>query len=99
MSKYRRAAKVDSAQGPIVEALRAIPGVTVEVGHDDILCGHGGKNYWFEIKSEDAVSRRTGEVRKSAIRPGQMKLEHGWRGHYRIVSGLDEILADMGIRG
>jgi hypothetical protein len=36
MSKWRRAAKVDEAQAEIVAFLRAMPGVTVEPGHDDV---------------------------------------------------------------
>lgn len=95
--KHRRAAKIDTNQPGIVDALRDIPGVTVEVGHDDIIVGHNGRTLWYEIKSGDAVSRHTGEILKSTIRPGQMKLEHGWTGHYKIVSSLDEILADMGL--
>lgn len=50
MSKYRQAAKVDRSQTAIVRQLRSIPGVTVEPGHDDVLCGWKGVTYWFEIK-------------------------------------------------
>ena len=95
MSKYRRAAKIDNNQNAIVSALRDMPGVTVEVGHDDILVGHKGKNYWYEIKSDRATSKKTGKVLDSAKKEGQIKLENGWAGHYRIVSGLDEILEEI----
>lgn len=87
MSKYRRAAKVDANQSEIVEALRSIPGVTVQTGMDDIIVGFRGKTYWYEIK--------TGP--KAEIKPGQKKLTAEWRGHYRIVWSLDMILEDLGI--
>lgn len=42
MSKHRYAASVDKNQPEIVKALRKIPGVTVQVGMDDILIGRNG---------------------------------------------------------
>ena len=92
MSKHRRAAKVDGNQGDIVDALEAIPGVSVEVGHDDILVGYQGKTYWFEIKEPSTVSPVTGEVRPSEIKPSQKKLKAEWKGHYQIVWDVDQII-------
>ena len=97
MSKYRRAAKIDSNQPEIVDALRGIPGVTVQVGMDDILVGHKGRNYWFEIKEPGFVSKKTGSVLKSGIKDSQHKLLEHWTGHYSIVWNVDQILAEMGI--
>jgi len=97
MSKYRRAAKVDLNQGTIIEALRTIPGVTVQTGHDDLLIGFREKTYWFELKSARAVSKRTGEVNESEKKKSQKILESTWAGHYSIVSSLDEILSQIGI--
>lgn len=94
---HRRAAKIDANQPAIVSALRDIPGVTVELDHDDILVGHKGLTYWFEIKAPDAVSKRTGRVKESEKQDGQKRLETEWRGHYRIVATLDEILSDIGV--
>ena len=91
----RRAAKNDLNQSAIVNALRKIPGVTVEPGHDDFLCGYKGKTYWFELKSERAVSKRTGLVREKSKKESQIKLEANWKGHYSIVSTLDEILKEL----
>jgi hypothetical protein len=93
----RRKAKIDNNQNEIIEALLDIPGVTVARDHDDILTGHKGRTYWYEIKSEGAVSRKTGQVLQSKKKKSQIKLEGEWTGHYRIVSSLDEILEDMGI--
>lgn len=96
MSKHRRAAKVDNNQGEIVKALRQIPGVTVETSHDDILVGYRGITYWFEIKTEDTVGV-DGNVRESAKKDSQKMLEAEWRGHYRIVWKVEQILIDLGI--
>lgn len=94
--KWRKAAKIDSNQPVIVAALRSIPGCTVAVGHDDILVGYKGRTLWYEIKEPGAVSKVTGQVLQSAKKPAQIELEANWKGHYRIVSSLDEILQDLG---
>lgn len=94
----RRKAKIDENQNQIVSALRDIPGVTVKPGHDDILCGHQGRTFWYEIKSPSAISKKTGTVLHSSKKKSQVKLENDWKGHYRIVSTLDEILVDMMLR-
>ena len=94
----RHAAKVDDNQKSIIKALRDIPGVTVMPNHHDILAGYRGKTYWYEIKSNLAVSKKTGKVLDSQKKKSQIKLESEWTGHYRIVSTLDEILVDMMLR-
>ena len=83
---YRRAAKVDANQPEIVDNLRKL-GYTVEVNHDDILVGHKGRTFWYEIKNVDGRNRK---------QEGQEKLEKEWKGHYKIVSSLDEILEEIG---
>ena len=87
MSKYRRAAKVDGNQTEIVEALRAIPNLTVALTHDDILVGYKGLTYWYEIKVSE----------KATIQPSQVDLIADWKGHYKIVWSLDMILEDLNI--
>ena len=82
-----RANRIDQNQPEIVKALRKIPGVTVELGMDDILVGYQGKTYWYEIK--------VGE--KSAVKPSQVKLLENWKGHYKIVWNLEMILEDIGM--
>lgn len=88
MSKYRRAAKVDANQPGIVKELRE-RGISVEVGHDDILVGYQGKTYWFEIKVSE----------KANIQDSQIKLLEEWKGHYCIVWELDQILDEIGFKG
>ena len=90
----RWAANVDKNQNAICEALEKL-GFSVEKGHDDILVGKHGKTWWFEIKSENAVSKKTGKVREKAKKKSQVRLDNEWKGHYKIVSSLDEILADI----
>ena len=94
MSKWRRAAKVDANQPDIVKALRKMPGVSVEVGHDDIIVGYRGLTYWYEIKEPGTVCAN-GEIRESAKKPSQRKLEAEWTGHYRIITSIDDILSDI----
>lgn len=87
---------MDDNQQSIVQTLRAIPGVTVEPGHDDILVGYKGNTYWYEIKRPD-MRRKDGGWKAKALKPSQIKLQSDWRGHYRIVCDVAEILDDLGI--
>lgn len=95
MSKYRRKAKVDANQNEIVKQLRAVPGMSVEVGHDDILVGYRGRNFWYEIKSPEAVSKVTGQILDSFKKPSQVILEKTFNGHYKIVSCVEDILNEV----
>lgn len=90
LSRWRRAARVDENQNEIVKSLRAIPGVTVATGHDDILVGYMGRTFWFEVKT--AIALRSEASTARAIKPSQSKLKREWKGHYQIVSRIDEIL-------
>ena len=91
----RRAAKIDNNQRDIVRRLNQVPGVSVKVGHDDILVGYRGRTYWFEIKNPDLKAKRTEGVRESAKQALQKKLEATWTGHYEIVTTFEEILAAL----
>ena len=94
--KYAK--KIDNNQQSIVRSLRSIPGVSVELDHDDILVGRLGKTYWFEIKNPSKVSKKTGDILESAIKPSQKRIRSTFTGHYSIVSSLDQILIEIGIR-
>ena len=87
MSKHRRAAKVDANQAAIVKALRQIPGVTVQTGHDDIICGYQNRTFLFEIKASE----------KSPVTKSQKKMLAEWTGHYQIVWNIDQILETIGV--
>jgi hypothetical protein len=92
----RRAARIDNNQKEIVKSLRDIPSVTVATNHDDILVGFEGKTYWYEIKSQRAFNK-DGKVRENEKRPGQKKLLDEWKGHYKVVTSLEDILKDLKI--
>ena len=94
MAKYRRAAKIDKNQPDIVKELRK-RGYSVAVGHDDILVGHNGKTYWFEIKEPETVSKKTGEVRPSEIKDSQKDLLKSFKGHYKIIWNIEQILEEI----
>lgn len=83
-----RAKRIDANQAHIVLALRQVPGLSVALDHDDILVGYQGHTYWFEVKNKDGRNR---------IQPSQQKLINGWKGHYRVIHTLDDILIDLGI--
>ncbi len=89
--------KIDNNQNAIVKSLRQIAGVSVQPDVNDILVGYQGHNYWFEIKSPSAVSKTTGRVLASKMKPSQEKLLETWRGQYSIVWSLDQILKEIGI--
>ena len=93
----RRAAKIDKNQNEIVQALRQIPGVSVEVGHDDILVGHKGKTFWFEIKAQDAISKKTGFPLDSELTESEIRRLKFYNGHYSIVWDVAQILEQIGI--
>ena len=92
----RRAAKIDRGQVEMVKALRQTPGVTVSVGHDDILVGYKFRTYWFELKAPETVSNKTGKVRPSEVTETEMARLATWQGHYSVVWSLDQILAEIG---
>lgn len=94
MRHRRTAAKVDSNQGALVKDLRGIPGVSVEVGHDDILVGYRGRTYWYEIKNP-ACANKKGKVFKSSKKDAQIELEKNFTGHYKIVTRIEEIIDDI----
>ena len=98
MSRNRHAARVDDNQNDIVDELLKLDGVTAEKNHDDILVGYNGFTFWFEIKNESVVSKRTHKVIESAKKKSQIRLEKEWTGHYRIVWKLEQILEDIGYK-
>ena len=83
----RRADKVDANQNQIVDELRAL-GLSVEVGMNDILVGHAGKSFWYELKTDA----------KAYVTPAQHKLLKHWKGHYKIVWSTEMILQDIGLK-
>lgn len=95
MSKYRRAAKIDANQAGIVGALRKLPGVTVELGHDDCLIGYNLQTYWVEIKNPEQANK-DGKIFESAIKPDQKRIRQTFTGAYLITCSYQEILEFIG---
>ncbi len=99
MIHYKRTrSKIDTNQTAIVKALRQIPNVSVQMGHDDILVGYKGKTMWYEIKALESLSRRSGMLKLNTLKDSQIELVKHWQGHYRIVWKLEQILDDLGIK-
>ena len=80
----RRADRIDSNQNSIIKELRK-RGYSVVPGHDDILVGHEGKTYWFEIKQHP----------RSSIQDSQQELLDNFTGHYRIVWDFQMIVNEI----
>lgn len=94
MAKYRQAARIDDNQNQIVSQLRGL-GMTVQTGVDDILVGHRGKTFWFEIKDPKKTLKKDGSFKSGAIKESQIKLNRSWKGHYSIVHSLEQILEQI----
>jgi len=88
LARHQYAKKQDENETPIVNALQAIPGVTVKTGCDDIWVGYKGKNYWYEIKVSG----------KSNVQQTQRDILSDWKGHYMVVFSVDDILEDIGVK-
>ncbi len=97
MGKNQYSKKVDANQKGIVKILRGL-GVSVELDKDDILCGWKGATLWYEIKNPSCRSKVTGEILESKKKPNQIALVKTFKGHYIIVSSIEEILEDMEIK-
>jgi len=93
MNKNRHAARTDRNEKQIVKDLRSL-GYTVETGVNDIFVGGKGISFWYEIK-DNRVLNKNGKIKESEIKPSQKMLRATWRGHYKIVSSVEQILRDM----
>lgn len=93
MSKNRYAANKDLNENQIVQDLRDL-GCSVQTDVDDILVGFQGLTFWYELKSENAI-KKDGSINEKAIKESQKKIRAIWRGHYKIVSNLEQIIDDM----
>ena len=82
MRVARRAARVDSNQPAIVEALRA-NGFTVAPGYDDLLVGKYGLTLWVEVKRDG---------KKRQLKPSQIELLKNWKGAYLVATSAEEIM-------
>ena len=88
--------RVDENQADVISDLRDIPGVTIAPGHDDFLLGFRGNTYWIEWKSQNAV-KKSGGLKKGAIRKSQHKIKDTWTGQYLIAWDIKQILDLIGI--
>jgi hypothetical protein len=94
----RRAAKIDSNQNEIVEALRKIPNLTVAItsavgkGYPDLNIGYKGKNYLIEIKDGNKPKSQ------QKLTPDEEKWHRNWNGQVATCSSIDEILELLTIK-
>lgn len=83
--------RVDANQPDIVAGLRAV-GATVlhlhELGRGvpDILVGHRGNLYLFELKSE-----------RGHLTPAQQRWHNAWRDSVAVIRSLEDALRALGV--
>ena len=87
----RRAARVDSNQKEIVQALRKAGASvahthTIGQGFPDIVVGHRGKNLLLEIKDGSLTPSR----RK--LTEDEYEFHEAWRGQINIVESVEDAL-------
>ena len=94
----RRAAKVDSTQPGIVDALKKA-GATVQhlhavgAGCPDLLAGFRGQNFLLEVKPD------VGSPKARKLRKNQQEWHDGWKGHVAVVETPGAALAVIGAIG
>lgn len=91
----RRAAKVDTNQPEIVQALRAVgasvaPTHMIGRGFPDIVVGFRGVNFLLEIKDGDKPPS------KRQLTADEAEWHEGWRGHVHVVESVDEAYRAIG---
>ena len=86
----RRAAKRDTNERRIVEALRMVPGVTVvqisAAGVPDLLVGFRDQSFLLEVKAA-----------KGKLTDPEQAFFDTWTGHAVIVRCLDDALKAIGV--
>ncbi len=96
MSRRYQHSNTDKNEKEIVKSLRGIPGVSVETGKDDIIVGYKKRSYWFEIKNPNEIKKDGQPVKsKRKTYEKQMNLQANFKGHYSIVSSVDEIISEI----
>ena len=85
------AAKTDSNQAEIVQALRdaycsVLPLHRVGQGCPDLAIGRNGKIWFLEVKTD-----------KGKLTPAEEEFMNSWRGHYAIVRTPEEALRAIGV--
>ena len=90
MTLNRLAKARDLNEAEIVDGLRNIPGVHVEVVDTpcDLIVGFRGLVYLLEVKSAD---------RKVKLTPAQERFRRAWPGYVHVVRTLREAVAVLGI--
>ena len=88
----RRAARTDANHTEVVKALRRIGASVVSLasvgaGIPDILCGHNGLNWLFEVKNpEQPPSKRR-------LTDDEQAFMIAWRGQYAVVETAEQAIA------
>lgn len=85
---------VDKVQLSIVNDLRKMGMSVLLINCEiDLLVGYNGKNYLFEVKDPQYISKKTGKILKSALTKSQKELLDTWLGDtiYLITCSSDVV--------
>lgn len=88
MTRYAK--QRDENEPGIVEALEKAGCDVLRANDVDLIVGLARRNYLLEVK-------RPKRATESRLRPIQKRLRDNWRGHYAIVTTVDEALAAVGL--
>lgn len=97
MEVVRTAARIDDNHAAIVKALRAV-GASVQSlaaigkGCPDLLIGHRGLNYVFEIKDGKKPPS------KCKLTPDEIAWMNKWRGKFHVVYSVDDALSILDVK-
>lgn len=92
-----RAKKIDINQPKVVDQLRQL-GISVRVtsmvgqGFPDLIAGVNGRTYCFELKNPDQPKSAQELTADEAI------FRSEWKGHYAVVTTIEEALAEINKR-
>lgn len=94
----RWAAKVDSSQAEIADALRKAGATVLHLhsvgkGCPDLMAGYRGRNFLLECKPN------IGSPSARKLRPNQKEWHDGWKGQVAVVEDADAALAVIGAIG
>lgn len=87
MTLNRYAKRRDSNHAEICAALKRAGCDIIASDTVDLIVGRAGATYCIEIKSH----------KEAQLRPIQRWLRESWRGHYAIVTSVDEALKAVGL--
>lgn len=90
MRQPKYAKRRDENEPEIIAALKAVGCDVLQANDVDLIVGLAGRTYLVEVKHPKRAS-------ESRIKPIQKALRANWRGHYVIVTTVEQALQAVGL--